>query len=93
MRKELLQEYIGSSQVLGQSPYFLPEEEIQEDQAELAVIFVIPQSNTVPAFEIQLALRLPYRSKPLNVPNIREFIDALRSTNRSTSAASAISSP
>jgi SNF2 family DNA or RNA helicase len=76
--KELLQEYIGSSQVLGQSPYFLPEEEIQEDQAELAVIFVIPQSNTVPAFEIQLALRLPYRSKPLNVPNIREFIDALR---------------
>jgi len=76
--KELLQEYVGSSQVLGQSPYFLPEEEIVQDQAELAVIFAVPQSNQASNFEIQLALRLPYRSKPLNVPNIKEFLDALR---------------
>ena len=28
--------------------------------------------------EIQLALRLPYRSKPLNIPNVKEFFDAMR---------------
>ena len=29
-------------------------------------------------YEIQMALRLPYRSKPLAIPNIKEFIDAVR---------------
>ena len=28
--------------------------------------------------ELQVALRLPYRSKPLHVPNLRHFLDALR---------------
>jgi len=80
-QKELLQEYIGSAQVLGQSPFFLPEETISEDKAELAVVFnPINQPNTPfhHHFEIQLALRLPYRSKPLNIPNLKEFLDAVR---------------
>ena len=37
-QKELLQEYIGAAQVLGKSPYFLPEEPLLYDQAEIAVI-------------------------------------------------------
>lgn len=80
-QKELLQEYVGASQVLGQSPFFLPAEQLDEDKAELAVIFsnqsqqIFDHHNSP---EIQLALRLPFRSKPLNVPNIKEFLDAVR---------------
>lgn len=78
-QKELLQEYIGASAVLGQSPFFLAEEDIPHDKAELAIIFLLqPPPNTTANPEIQLALRLPFRSKPLNIPNIKEFLDALR---------------
>ena len=72
--KELIEEYIGASQTLGQSPFFLPEVETAQDQAELMVICTKLDANP----EIQLALRLPFRSKPLNVPNAREFLDAVR---------------
>lgn len=80
-QKELLQEYLGSSKVLGQSPFFVPEEPITRDQAELAIIF--PQlaqtsANGNSQIEMQMALRLPYRSKPLNIPNVREFLDSIR---------------
>lgn len=79
-QKELLQEYVGASQVLGKSPFFLPEEQLQVDKAELAIIFAAPQPTPESQnhFEVQLALRLPYRSKPLNIPNIKEFFDAVR---------------
>lgn len=80
-QKELLQEYVGASQVLGKSPFFLPEEELQADRAELAIIFSAPSTTTpqtVTHVEVQLALRLPYRSKPLNIPNLKEFFDAVR---------------
>lgn len=80
-QKELLQEYITASEALGQSPFFLREEHLPQDSAELLVIFshqseqVFDHHNSP---EIQLALRLPYRSKPLNVPDIKEFLDAIR---------------
>lgn len=80
-QKELYQEYVSASQVLGQSPFFLADEETEQDKAELAVIFT-NQSHQVfdhqNSPEIQLALRLPYRSKPLNIPNIKDFFDAVR---------------
>lgn len=80
-QKELLEEYIKSSCVLGQSPFFHFEEDPPCDPAELAVIFTTPLNNPnnqafVP--EVGLALRLPYRSKPLNIPNVKEFLDAVR---------------
>ncbi|MCE5319370.1 MAG: DEAD/DEAH box helicase [Parachlamydia sp.] len=80
-QKELLQEYVGASQVLGQSPFFLPEEPHMEDKAELAILsqpIIQPNSPFHNHVEIQLALRLPYRSKPLNIPNIKEFLEAVR---------------
>lgn len=78
-QKELLQEYLGASKVLGQSPYFLPEETLEPDTAELVVIFsTTPQTDTQGNIEIQLALRLPFRSKPLNIPQFKEFLDACR---------------
>ncbi len=80
-QKELLQEYVGSSHILGQSPFFVPEETIALDQGELAIIFSIPPvvAQEMPQLiELQLALRLPYRSKPLYIPVIREFLNAVR---------------
>ncbi|PJD97058.1 MAG: helicase [Parachlamydia sp.] len=78
-QKELMEEYIGASQVLGQSPFFLPEEELALDNAELAVVFHVPPSTEAfSGAEIQLALRLPFRSKPLIIPAIREFVNAVR---------------
>lgn len=79
-QKDLLNEYLGAAKVLGKSPFFVPDESLIVDQAELAVIFSCPSlaSEASNPIEIQLALRLPYRSKPLNIPNIKEFLDALR---------------
>lgn len=80
-QKELLQEYIGASQVMGRSPFFLPEEEMVADKAELAIIFTIPPAQTAEHFgnpELQMALRLPFRSKPLNIPVLKDFFDAVR---------------
>lgn len=78
-QKELLQEYISASKVLGQSPFFLPDEELSQDKAELAVVFSLPTAaEGCSHIEIQLALRLPFRSKPLNIPNVKEFFDAVR---------------
>jgi len=80
-QKEVLQEYVGAAEVLGKSPFFLPEDEIKPDRAELAVIFSCLTGNSNNSRihpEIQLALRLPFRSKPLNIMNIKEFLDAVR---------------
>lgn len=79
-QKELLQEYLGAADVLGQSPFFLPEEELSQDKAELAVVFsnLTPQAHEPQNLEVQLALRLPYRSKPLIIPNIKDFLNAVR---------------
>lgn len=81
-QKELLEEYVNSSCVLGQSPFFHFEEDPPSDPAELAVIFTNPfpqpQNNLPYTPEVFLALRLPFRSKPLNIPNAKEFLDAVR---------------
>jgi len=76
-RKELLREYVSASRALGGWPFFLAEEKLTADQAELAVIYSDEFED--PEFaEIQLALRLPMRSKPLNILNIREFLEAVQ---------------
>lgn len=79
-QKELIQEYIYASQLLGQSSFFHPEEELVHDKAELAVIFTLPQpkSETPNLVEIQLALRLPSRSKSLSISQLKPFLDGIR---------------
>jgi len=71
--KELLNEYISASKILGKSPFFSPEEEIQTDKAEVAVIF-----EDKKVIEIQMALRLPFRSKPLHIVDLKQFLEAVR---------------
>jgi SNF2 family DNA or RNA helicase len=79
-QKELLEEYIYASQLLGQSSFFHPDEEITHDKAELAVIFAPLSSKNIEnqPIEIQLALRLPFRSKSLNILHLKAFLDAIR---------------
>ncbi len=77
-QKQVLQEYVASSDVLSNSPFFLPGEEGALASAELAVIFN-PQSLQQKAkVEFQLALRLPFRSKPLQISQLKGFLEAVR---------------
>lgn len=83
-QEELLDEYKYSSSLLGRSPFFMPKDNIQKiDRAELAIMFSFPQSASADGLvtkdpEIQMALRLPYRSKPLHIPHIKGFLNAIR---------------
>ena len=76
-QRQILQEYITSSRMLAASPFFRPEEKKEIDSAEFSLIYNFPKKGNGP-LELQVALRLPFRSKPLHVPNLRKFIDALR---------------
>lgn len=75
---EILEEYVYAAQLFSESPFFLPEEAITEDKAELALMFNLQKQESAINAEVQLALRLPFRSKPLNVVNIKDFIEAIR---------------
>ena len=77
--KELLEEYNKASSLLSQAPFFLPEDQIDQDSAELSILFQLPEKKFDGfAIDFQLALRLPYRTKPLLIQNIKEFLDAVR---------------
>ncbi|MDE3047810.1 MAG: SNF2 helicase associated domain-containing protein, partial [Verrucomicrobiota bacterium] len=72
---------IASSEVLSHSPFFLPQEGGSLAAAELAVIFnpqSLQQGEKRSKVEFQLALRLPFRSKPLQISQLRGFLDAVR---------------
>ncbi len=76
-QKELLTEYVSAADLLSNSPFFYTNQvEVEVENAELAIIFHAPDNpiNVV----LQLALRLPFRSKPLNIPNVRGFLNAIR---------------
>lgn len=81
-QRELLQEYVSASQILGQSPFFLSEDELFQEKAELGVIVAPVQTQTSQevkvAYELKLALRLPIRSKPLHLTDIKQFLEAIR---------------
>ena len=77
-QKELIKEYIASSQLLAKSPFFLPHENLSIEPAELAVIFSLAQTEKTQNVEVQLSLRLASRSKPLHISNIHDFLEAMR---------------
>ncbi|MCB1213729.1 MAG: SNF2 helicase associated domain-containing protein, partial [Chlamydiia bacterium] len=83
-QEELINEYIQCARALVTNPFFLSESSEEEEPAELALIIEsIPTYNEIhttenpPPVKIQLALRLPTRSKPVFVP-VREFLTAIR---------------
>ena len=76
-QKEVLEEYLGAAHILGRSPFFVSYEEPVQGQAELAIIFS-PGSVQSNQLELQFALKLPFRSKPLNIAAPKDFFDALK---------------
>ena len=76
-QQEILKEYVNASSILAKSPFFLPVQQQEVEKAELAVIYHFPKKLGMHV-AIQLALRLPSRSKPLHIPSIRQFLEAIR---------------
>lgn len=78
-KEEVLQEYVTSSEMLAVSPFFKPQEKYEIDRAEAAWVFSLPNNlDGKQPVELQLALRLPSRSKPLHIPYLKKFMEALR---------------
>lgn len=78
-QKQILQEYIHSSEILAVSPFFRPQEKYEIDRAEAAFVFQLPPHlDGRQAVELIIALRLPSRSKPLHIPYVKKFLEALR---------------
>ena len=75
-QKELIKEYISASKVLARSPFFTPAKRKDIDKAEIGIVFNFEKGK--PYAELQFALRLPFRSKPLIVPNAHHFLECLR---------------
>ena len=81
LEKVLLEEYYHATSVLGTSSFFLPEEKVVFDKAELVILLVNPAkyfSNQESYVQFQLALRLPLRAKPLNIPDVKTFLDSIK---------------
>lgn len=78
-QKEVLEEYVIASQQLSSSPFFKPRARPDVDLAEFAFIFNPHfDGDGKGGVEIQLALRLASRSKPLYIPHLKLFAEALR---------------
>ncbi len=81
-QKQLLQEYITASELMASSPFFRSPENVEIDRADAAIIFYLPQTpdgEVKMQIEVQFALRLPFRSKPLYITNVKEFLENMRS--------------
>ncbi len=77
-QKQVLQEYVVSSQLLAFSPFFREAEIPVIDPADLHVLFTFPPDcDSKNHVEIQIVLRLPSRSKPLHIPVLKQFIGAV----------------
>lgn len=76
--KHDVQDYLASAQLLGRSAFFVPEEEFSKEQGEISFIFVPQGVMPFKQLEVQIALRLPFRSKPLIIQMPRQFFSALQ---------------
>ena len=79
-KKQVLDEYVDSSLLLSTSPFFQMLEKKVITKAEPAIIINPKSLKNInkKMVEFQLALRLPFRSKPLQIPFIKKFLNALK---------------
>ncbi|MFI5334127.1 MAG: SNF2-related protein [Chlamydiales bacterium] len=78
-QKQMLQEYTTSAELLAVSPFFRPTEKFEIDRAEFSLVFTpVNDKDGKNHVEIQVALRLPSRSKPLHIPNAKLFLEKIR---------------
>jgi hypothetical protein len=61
--------------------FFRTKDKLEVDKAELNLIFNLPparENESKAQVEVQMALRLPSRSKPLHISHLRTFIESIR---------------
>ncbi len=78
MQKEMIADYLFAADVLGSNPFFMAQEELVEEKADLGIIFNLESMASKGAVPFQIALRMPFRTKPLQVCHVKEFIEAIR---------------
>ncbi len=76
--KQDIQDYQVSCSLLGRSAFFVPEEEFHKEQADISFVFMPVGAAPFKQVELQIALRLPFRSKPLVIQQPRQFFSALQ---------------
>jgi SNF2 family DNA or RNA helicase len=77
LQKEILEEYQSAAKILADSPFFSNTAFKEIDACELLLIFAI--SNQAKGLvDFQIGLRLPTRSKPVNIPNLKKFIESIK---------------
>lgn len=77
LQKEILEEYKLAAKVLSESPFFSNTKFKQLDAAELLFIFAMG-NHSKGVIDFQIGLRLPGRSKPINIPNLKKFIESVK---------------
>ncbi|MDB6082014.1 MAG: helicase 2 family protein, partial [Chlamydiia bacterium] len=78
MEKQQLDEYVTAATVLGRSAFFVPEEELSKDQGELSFVLVPTSQLPLKQVELQLVLRLPFRSKPFYIQHPKQFFASVQ---------------
>lgn len=79
-RREVLEEYVAASSLLATSPFFRSQEKKLVEHAEFAIVINFKGEEHPERrgdVEVQIAMRLPCRSKPLVVPHLGFFIEAV----------------
>lgn len=76
--KQDLQDYIDSSALLGRSAFFVPEEECNKEQGELTFLFMPSGPFPFKQIDVQIAIRLPFRSKAVTIQTPKQFFSALQ---------------
>ena len=75
--KQDIQDYVESAQLLGKSAFFVPEEESNQEQGELSFVFMPSGTFPYKQIEVQVAIRLPFRSKPVTIQTPKQFFSSL----------------
>lgn len=80
LEKELLDEYIRASKVLTSSPFFLPEKKLESEKVQIGILITseIEPNKPNENVELQLSLRMAFRTKPLIVPDSSVFLKGIR---------------
>ncbi len=76
--KQDIQDYLATVEMLGRSAFFIPEEEGSKEQGEISFLFVPTGGMPFKQVEVQMALRLPFRSKPHIIQMPKQFFSALQ---------------
>lgn len=78
IEQESLQEYRYAQKVLTQSPFFYEPEVMESENAEIMILLCRDEKGQKEGWiGLQISIRLDSRSKPIQIPSIKEFLEAV----------------